>query len=64
VRGVGIGVQPVDCLGGDLAGSVETDGFIRAGDVVFAGLWNGDYIQPSLAEVISRGLALVVADDD
>ncbi len=44
VRGVGVGVEAVDRLGSDLSGGVETDRFIRAGHVVFAGFWHGDDI--------------------
>ena len=64
MRGVGVGVQAVDRLGGDFAGGVKTDRFVGKGHIVFAGFWHGDNIQSCLAEMRRRKLALVVANDN
>ncbi len=64
VRGIGVGVEAVDRLGGNLAGGVEADRFIRTGHVVFAGFWHGDDIQSSLAKVMGSQLTLSIADNN
>ena len=56
-------VQPIDGLGGECDGGVESETVRRAGDVVIDGFRHADDRNPALGELMCDGQRAVAADD-